>query len=42
MNIGIMALQGAFIEHKEKLDALGINNFYIRNLDDLKKSLKMV
>ncbi len=38
MNIGIMALQGAFIEHKEKLDTLGINNFYIRNLDDLKQS----
>jgi 5'-phosphate synthase pdxT subunit len=38
MNIGIMALQGAFIEHKEKIDALGINNFYIRNLDDLKKT----
>jgi 5'-phosphate synthase pdxT subunit len=37
MNIGIMALQGAFIEHKEKIDVLGINNFYIRNLDDLKK-----
>lgn len=37
MNIGVMALQGAFIEHKEKIDALGINNFYIRNLDDLKK-----
>ena len=37
MKIGVMALQGAFIEHKEKLDALGIDNFYIRNLDDLKK-----
>ncbi|AUD63912.1 glutamine amidotransferase subunit PdxT [Tenericutes bacterium MO-XQ] len=37
MNIGVMALQGAFIEHKEKLDALGIDNFYIRNLEDLKK-----
>jgi 5'-phosphate synthase pdxT subunit len=37
MNIAVMALQGAFIEHKEKLDALGISNFYIRNLDDLKK-----
>lgn len=37
MNIGIMALQGAFIEHKDKLDALGINHFYIRNLEDLNK-----
>ena len=37
MNIGIMALQGAFIEHKDKLDSLNINNFYIRNLEDLKK-----
>ncbi|AUD66022.1 glutamine amidotransferase subunit PdxT [Tenericutes bacterium MZ-XQ] len=37
MKIGIMALQGAFIEHKEKLDALNIDNFFIRNLEDLKR-----
>ncbi len=37
MIIGILALQGAFIEHKYKLDQLNIKSFYIRNLDDLMK-----
>ncbi|MCD4827557.1 MAG: pyridoxal 5'-phosphate synthase glutaminase subunit PdxT [Acholeplasmataceae bacterium] len=37
MIIGILALQGAFIEHKHKLDSLKINSFYIRNLADLQK-----
>lgn len=35
MNIGILALQGAFIEHKKVLDKLGINSFEIRKLSDL-------
>ena len=35
MIIGILALQGAFIEHKIKLNQLHINSFYIRNKDDL-------
>lgn len=35
MNIGILALQGAFIEHKKMLDKLGINSFEIRKLSDL-------
>jgi 5'-phosphate synthase pdxT subunit len=30
LNIGILALQGAFIEHKKMLDALGVANFEIR------------
>ncbi len=37
MIIGILALQGAFIEHKHRLDSLKINSFYIRNLADLQK-----
>lgn len=39
MNIGILALQGAFVEHKQTLDILGIKNFEIRNLDDLNQKL---
>lgn len=39
MNIGILALQGAFIEHKQALDLLGIKNFEIRKLDDLNQKL---
>lgn len=35
MNVGILALQGAFIEHKKMLDKLGINSFEIRKLSDL-------
>ncbi len=38
MNIGILALQGAFIEHKHKLDFLKVNSFYIRNKNDLLKN----
>ncbi|MFA5471134.1 MAG: pyridoxal 5'-phosphate synthase glutaminase subunit PdxT [Acholeplasmataceae bacterium] len=37
MNIGILALQGAFIEHQHKLDHLKINSFFIRNKHDLEK-----
>ncbi len=37
MKIGILALQGAFIEHKHKLDSLDIHTFYIRNKQDLTK-----
>ena len=37
MKIGILALQGAFIEHKYSLDALGAESFEIRQK---KKTLK--
>lgn len=37
MRIGILALQGAFIEHKYALDTLGINSFEIRQKKDIKK-----
>jgi pyridoxal 5'-phosphate synthase pdxT subunit len=39
MQIGILALQGAFIEHKAKLNALGIDAFYIKNKDDFKRHM---
>lgn len=39
VNIGILALQGAFIEHKMMLDNLSVNSFEIRNAKDLNKSL---
>jgi 5'-phosphate synthase pdxT subunit len=35
MRIGILALQGAFIEHKQILDQLDIDSFQIRQLADL-------
>ena len=34
MRIGILALQGAFEEHKQMLDRLGVDSFLIRNLND--------
>jgi 5'-phosphate synthase pdxT subunit len=35
IQIGVLALQGAFIEHRKKLEALGVNTFEIRKLEDL-------
>jgi 5'-phosphate synthase pdxT subunit len=35
MKIGILSVQGAFIEHEKKLKALGINYFEIRQKSDL-------
>ena len=37
MKIGILALQGAFIEHKIMLDKLGVNSFEIRGLKDIEQ-----
>lgn len=37
MRIGILALQGAFIEHKHALDRLGIQSFEIRQKRDIEK-----
>ena len=39
MNIGILALQGAFIEHAAMLEHLGIAHFEIRQLHDLNQPL---
>lgn len=35
MRIGVLAVQGAFIEHRQMLDKLKIDNFEIRQLSDL-------
>lgn len=39
MKIGILALQGAFIEHKYILDKLGIESFEIRKKKDLENEM---
>lgn len=39
MQIGVLALQGAFIEHENVLKKLGIDYFEIRKKDDLSKKL---
>ena len=38
MNIGILALQGAFAEHGTVLDHLGIEHFEIRQRQDIERS----
>jgi len=35
MKIGVLAVQGAFIEHEKKLEALGVEHFEIRKKKDL-------
>ena len=37
MAVAILALQGAFIEHKKKLEALGAECFEIRQASDLER-----
>ena len=39
MQIGVLALQGAFIEHEQMLSRLGVSSFEIRQKRDLEKSL---
>lgn len=39
MKIGILALQGAFIEHKYMLDKLGVESFEIRQKKDLENNM---
>lgn len=38
MRIGVLALQGAFIEHEKMLSVLGAEAFEIRQRKDLEKS----
>lgn len=38
MTCGILALQGAFIEHQQKLSLLGESSFEIRQMEDLNRS----
>lgn len=35
LKIGVLALQGAFLEHEQMLDRLGVAHFQIRQLSDL-------
>ena len=42
MAVAILALQGAFIEHKKKLEALGAECFEIRQASDLERSFDRV
>lgn len=35
LRIGVLALQGAFLEHEQMLDRLGVEHFQIRQQDDL-------
>lgn len=37
MRIGVLALQGAFIEHEKMLSALGVDSFEIRCIADIEK-----
>lgn len=37
MNIGVLAVQGAFIEHEKMLAELGVDSFEIRQAKDLEK-----
>lgn len=39
MKIGVLALQGAFIEHIKMLNKLGVDTFEIRQKKDLKQSM---
>lgn len=39
MNIGVLAVQGAFIEHEKMLSELGASVFEIRQRADLNKSV---
>ena len=42
MAVAILALQGAFIEHKKKLEALGAECFEIRQASDLERPFDRV
>ena len=37
MKIGILALQGAFLEHKKMLDKLGVTSIYIKENSQLEE-----
>ena len=42
MVVAILALQGAFLEHGQMLDKLGVAHFEIRQAKDLEKHFKLV
>ncbi len=42
INIGILAIQGSFAEHKEMCEALGYSCIFIRNKDELEKITHLI
>ena len=40
MKIGILALQGAFVEHEKVLAKLGLESVELRNLEDFSATSK--
>lgn len=38
MNVAVLALQGAFLEHQQMLEKMGVDSFQVRNLNDWKRS----
>ena len=40
MTIAILAMQGAFLEHGQMLDRLGVEHFEIRKKEDLRDCIK--
>ena len=40
MKVGVLALQGAFIEHEKKLEKLGVECVEFRQKKDLEKDWK--
>lgn len=39
MKIGVLALQGAFLEHEQMFSMIGVNSFEIRNLQDFNQPI---
>ena len=40
--VGILALQGDFAKHKNILNKLAVNNIYVKDLDDLRKTNALI
>ena len=38
--VGVLALQGAFIEHEKMLEQLGVSCIELRNKEDLEKTIR--
>lgn len=41
MKVGVLALQGAFIEHEKKLEKLGVECIELRQKKDLERECKI-
>jgi len=39
--VGVLALQGAFIEHEKMLEQLGVSCIELRNKEDLEKQIEL-